>query len=282
MNRKWLAAASVPLAVALFAGCSGGSGAPALNNDEAATEAAEGVLRIATDATHPPHDFLDEDGELVGWENELMYAVAKEMGYEVVYSNVSFDALIPGLESDRYDIVFANMGVTPERLGKVDMITAFEGGQAFLGNKANGIAVETLDDLCGVSIGVTRGSTQADLVAEQSDKCVAEGGEAIEIKPFQSGDQIILAVESNRVEVYWTAQPIAQYYATQPSSQLEVAGLVPDTRNFTAIALQKDSKLTEPLREALQAVIDDGTYQDILDGWHLGDNAIEIAEIQEG
>lgn len=283
MKSRWPALAALPLAAALLAGCSGSAGPDSASESPSGDPGSDSkVMRIATDATHPPHDFLDENGKLVGWENELMLAVGERMGYEVEYSTVSFDALIPGLESDRYDVVFANMGITPERLAVVDMITAFEGGQAFLGNEANGIRIDGLEDLCGVSIGVTRGSTQADLVEQQSAKCVANGEPAVEIMPFQSGDQIILAVESNRVEIYWTAQPIASHYSMQPGSVLEIAGLVPDTRNNTAIALQKDSELTEPMRDALQSLIDDGTYQSILDEWNLSDNAIEVAEIRRG
>jgi polar amino acid transport system substrate-binding protein len=269
---------AVPLIVITLAGCAaGGSGAEQTKEPRAASS--EPALRIATDATHPPHDFLDKKGKLVGWENELMYAIADKMGRDVVYSKVGFATLIPGLQAGRYDMVFANMGITPERLQAVDMVTAFESGQAFLGNKAKGLKVDKLEDLCGISIGVTRGSTQAQLSEEQSAKCVADGKPAVQIKTFQSGDEIILAVESGRVDIYWTAQPIAQYYSTQPDSVLEIAGLVPIARSKTAIALPKGSELTEPVRKALQAVIDDGTYMKILKKWNLQDNAIKTAEI---
>lgn len=236
-------------------------------------------LIVGTDPTHPPHDFLDEDGEIVGWENEFIYAVGEQMGCEIEYQSASFDALLPGLSSNRYDLVFANMGVTAERLEVVDMVTAFAGGQAFLAHADSGLELPDLDALCGVSVGVTRGSVQADLAAEQSEKCTAAGEEPVEVMLFQTGDQIILAVESKRVDSYWTAGPIAQFYSDQPGSVLAVAGDVPGTRGVTAIALPKGSELTEPVHEAVQALIDDGTYMGILEEWGLQDNAIETSEI---
>lgn len=229
---------------------------------------------IATDPTHPPHDFLTEGGKLVGWENELMREVAKEMGREVKYEHASFDALIPGLSSGRYDVVFANMGITPERLEVLDMVSAFKSGQAFLAQEGSGLELSSLDTLCGVSVGTTRGSTQEQLATEQSKKCKDAGKPPVEIKLYEAGGDIILAVESGRVDTYWTAGPIAQYYANQPASKLEVAGEVPGTKNLTAIALPKDSGLTDDVHEAVQSLIDDGTYLEILKEWNLESGTI--------
>lgn len=276
-------ATGIASAILLTSGCSAGSTAPVDSKEQgkpsASPAASADVLRVGTDPTHPPHDLLDKDGKMVGWENDLMVAIGTKLGMTVEYSAASFDALLPGLTSGRFDAVFANMGVTAERLKVVDMVTAFESGQAFLAKKGSGLELNTLDALCGVSVGVTRGSTQADLSAEQSDKCTAAGKPPVEIKVFQSGDQIILAVESGRVDTYWTAQPIAQYYATQPGSVLVVAGDAPIERSKTAIALPKGSELTEPVHKALQALIDDGTYGDILAKWHLEDNAITTSVV---
>lgn len=236
-------------------------------------------LVVGTDPTHPPHDFLDEDGEIVGWEHDFIQEVGKEMGRDVEYRAASFDALLPGLTSGRYDLVFANMGITEDRLGVVDMVTAFAGGQAFLAHADSGLDIPDLDALCGVSVGVTRGSQQADLATAQSAKCTEAGDEPVDVKTFQAGDQIILAVEAKRVDTYWTAKPIAQYYANQPTSVLALAGDVPGTRNETAIALPKGSDLTDPVHEAVQALIDDGTYLEILEKWGLEDAAIETSRI---
>lgn len=277
-SRVSLAIVSSFAAAALMSGCGSGS-ADGADGESTGTSTGSGPLIVGTDPTHPPHDFLDENGELVGWENEFILEVAKELGREVEYKSASFDALIPGLTSGRYDLVFANMGVTAERLEVLDMVTAFAGGQAFLVHAGSGLELPTLDELCGHSVGVTRGSTQADLAAEQSQKCTEDGKEPVEIKFYQTGDQIILAVESKRVDTYWTAGPIAQYYASQPKSVLAVGGEVPGTRGISAIALPKDSELTDDVHGAVQSLIDDGTYMEILEKWKLQDNAIETSEI---
>lgn len=236
-------------------------------------------LIVGTDPTHPPHDFLNEDGEIIGWEHQFILAVAEEMGREVEYQAASFDALLPGLSSGRYDLVFANMGITAERLEVVDMVTAFASGQAFLARADSGLDISDLDELCGIGVGTTRGSQQADLAAAQSETCTAGGEDPVDVQLFQTGDQIILAVEAGRVDSYWTAEPIAQYYANTPGSVLSVVGTVPGERGLTAIALPKDSELTEPVHEAVQALIDDGTYMGVLEEWNLEAGAIETSEI---
>lgn len=242
--------------------------------------AADGeVLVVGTDPTHPPHDFLDGSGANTGWEYDFMQAVGTELGRPVQYQNAAFAALIPGLSSGRYNAVLANMGISKERLDVVDMVTVFQGGQAFLGLDGKGLDFPTLDALCGFSIGTTTGSQQADLADTQTKKCVADGKEPVEVKLFGTGDEIILAVQAGRVDVYWTAEPIAQYYATQPDSVLAVVGRVPGTVGLSAIALPKGTPLTEEMHRAVQSLIDDGTYGKILEKWSLGNNAITRSEI---
>lgn len=264
----------------------GGCGGSPNDTSERSTAGAGGSsqpskdpITVGTDPSHPPHDFLDKNGKTVGWEYEFMQAIGQQMGRPVEYKSAAFAALLPGLQSGRYDLVFANLGVTKERLAIVDMATVFKSGQAFLGNADSDLNLSTLDTLCGQTLGTTQGSTQADLAQQESDKCVASGSKAIDIKLFPTGEQIILAVESGRVDVYWTAQPIAQYYATQPGARLKIVGKVPGTTNPTAIAFPKDSPLTEEVHTAVQALIDDGTYLKILKKWQLEENAITTSEV---
>ena len=125
---------------------------------------------------------------------------------------------------------------------------------------------------------MTRGSVQADLAERQTGACVQAGRAPIGIQVFQGGDQVILAVQAGRVDAYWTAQPIAAHYAAQSGQKLIVAGEVPGAKSLTGIALPRGSELTEPVRAALQTLIDNGTYRAILTKWNLQSGAIARAE----
>lgn len=260
---------------ALLAGCGGSTSEGAKTPGPQPTANADNqVITVGTDPTHPPHDFLDKDGKIVGWERDFMEDIGKELGRPIKYESAAFAALLPGLQAKRYDLVFANVGVSAEREAAVDMVTVLNSSQAFLGQKDSQLKLSTLDTLCGVTLGTSQGSQQADAAAKQSAACTAAGKKPINIKLFPTGEAIILAVESGRAEVYWTSAPIAQYYASQPDTKLKVLGIVPDTENQSAIAFPKDSPLVPEVHKAVQKLIDDGTYASVLEKWGLSDNAI--------
>lgn len=258
-------------------GCGGdGEDVAASSGNDAASGSAPIVVGV--DPKFPPDNFLTPEGDYVGWETEIMQAIGEELGRTVEFQSTTFDALIPGLQAGRFDVVLGNLGITPERLEVVDFVSISAPDQAFLARADSGLDIQDLDDLCGKVLAVTRGSTQETLANEQQPQCDESGLPPIELQVYQSGDENILAVESGRADLYWTSQSRGVHYSTTEGTSLMIAGWN-ETSAITGIALQQDTSLTEDVHEAVGTIMDNGKYEQILAEWGMERAAIESAEI---
>jgi polar amino acid transport system substrate-binding protein len=104
-----------------------------------------------------------------------MKAAAAKLDLTPEFSNVSFDTIIPGLQAHRYDIAFGQIGITNTRMKLIDQVSTGLSNQAFVAMADSKLQINTLDDLCGVSIGISRGTRQQDFAEKQTAKCTASG-----------------------------------------------------------------------------------------------------------
>ncbi|MCA1655396.1 MAG: ABC transporter substrate-binding protein, partial [Pseudonocardiaceae bacterium] len=239
--------------------------------------AGDGTLVVATSSNLPPMTYVAEDGDtLVGFDIDMAKAVSAVLGLEADVRTAGFDALIPGLQADRYEIAMSSMGVTEERQRVVDFVSYYNGGQGFLASAASDFKVAELADLCGLRVAVQSGSTQQSTLEKESGLCAAAGQDAWELQVFPNNNAAVLAIQGDRVDVLYASISIVGYTAEQ-SPEFRVAGRY--SRAVVGAALPKDSGLTEPVRAAVQTLIDDGTYTELLAKWGLQDNGVKTAEI---
>src|SRR6202000_1697188 len=92
----------------------------------------KGTLSVASDATYAPNEFIGSDGHtVVGMDADLMTALAAAMGLKVKIANQTFDSIIPGLASGKYDVGASSFTDTKEREKTVDFVDYFVAGEAF-------------------------------------------------------------------------------------------------------------------------------------------------------
>jgi polar amino acid transport system substrate-binding protein len=179
-----LAGAVVVLVALVAAGCGGSSKKSAATTTATTSTAAEnskiaaevpakikskGTLTVAADATYAPNEFIGADGHTVeGMSPDLAHALAAVMGLKVKVVNASFDTIIPGLQSGKYDLGISSFTDTKEREKVVDFVTYFSAGTSFYVKVQGGPTINTLADLCGHKVAVERGTTQADDATAQS------------------------------------------------------------------------------------------------------------------
>ncbi len=240
---------------------------------------AKGTLVVAADASYPPNEFIDTDGKtVVGMDADLATALAKVMGLKAKVSNATFDAIIPGIASKKYDLGMSSFTDTKEREATVDFVTYFSAGTSFYGNASGGPSVAGLADLCGLKVAVEKGTTQADDATAQSKKCTSAGKDAATVSVFRDQSGANLALSSGRANLGMADSPVAAYIVKQSGGRFKLIGTPYGTAPY-GIALPKDSGLAEPVQAALKALIADGTYKKILDTWGIADGAITTPEI---
>jgi polar amino acid transport system substrate-binding protein len=230
-----------------------------------------GTLSVASDASYAPMEFVkDGTKDIVGADVDLAAALGQVMGLKADVQNATFDAIIPGLASGKYDIGMSSFTDTKEREETVDFVTYFEAGTSFFGKKG-GPAPDGLADLCGLSVAVQKGTTQAEEATAQAKTCPADKKLTLLVFPDQNGANS--AVVSGRAQISMADSPVAAYQVTQSDGQLELVGTPYGTAPY-GIAIPKNSGLAEPILAALQNLIAGGQYTAILKKWGLEQGAI--------
>ena len=222
----------------------------------------------------PPDDFRDAQGEVAGWEIDIVRAAAQALGLTLDIRPTTFDTLIPGLQAKRFDGATGQMGISDAREKVVDMVGTLTGNELFAALADSTLKVNTLDDLCGVTVGTTRGSREMVFAAEQTPKCEAAGKKPVNALAFSDGNGAAEALMSRRVEAYWLGSTAISYFVAQSHGRTKVVGSYTDP-SYLGVALPKGSDLAKPLQAAIQHLMDDGTYTKIVEKWGLADNAIK-------
>jgi polar amino acid transport system substrate-binding protein len=281
----------VALAALIAAGCGGGSkkstatttttttaAAAGMNSTIAAEVPAKikskGTLTVAADATYPPNEFVGSNGKtLAGWDVELGQALGKVMGLNWKFVNASFDTIIPGLQSGKYDIGMSSFTDTKERQKVVDFVTYFSAGTSFY-VKSGGPTINSLADLCGHSVGVERGTTQASDATAQDGKCKKAGKPGVGVHVYPDQNAANLAIQSGRQQVGMADSPVAAYIVKQSSGNFKLTGKPYNTAPY-GIAIPKNNGMTKPTLDALKELIANGTYTSLLKKWNVQQGAID-------
>jgi polar amino acid transport system substrate-binding protein len=239
-----------------------------------------GPITVATDASYPPNEFYDTDNKtIIGMDVDLSNAIAQTLGTTAKISNVGFDAILTGIQAEKYDLGVSSFTDNKEREEAVDFVTYLTAGTGFYTNADSPADVTGLESLCGKKVAVEKGTTQADDAAAQLKKCKADG-KSMTVSVFADQNAANLAITSGRADVGMADSPVASYIVEQSGGKLERIDAKYDFGTAPyGIALAKDSKLTPAIQAAVQSLIDNGTYDAILKKWNLQGEGIDTAEI---
>jgi polar amino acid transport system substrate-binding protein len=241
--------------------------------------AADGKIVVGSDASYAPNEFVDTDGTtIIGMDVDLGKAVGQKLGLQVEFQNSAFDGILPGIAAKKYELGMSSFTDNAEREKVVDMVTYFSAGTKMATLKGNPDGLN-LDDLCGKTIAVQRGTVQVDDLTARSDKCTAAGKPAINQQPFQAQTDVTLALTGKRAQGMLADSPVVDYAVSQTNGQLEVVGEAYDTAPY-GIAVPKNSgDYAKAVQGAVQALMTDGTYKTILDKWSVSSGAITESKI---
>ncbi|NDV49329.1 transporter substrate-binding domain-containing protein [Salipiger sp. PrR003] len=232
----------------------------------------ENGIDIAVFNDWAPDEFL-EDGQLKGWSVELSQAISDRLGVSFNYVPTGWDAIIPGLISGRFDAAFASMGATEERLKSLDFVSQRTAGTGFAFLKSSGLKIEEREDVCGHSSAIINGSWDHDLMETlNAEVCSAQGLEPIDIQTFSSQSAAELAVQSGRVDMTAAARAKLVYMAKN-NPVFEVGGLEA-AATHSCIGVPKDSEIGPLFTAVIQALIEDGTYEQIMGNWGLNNDSM--------
>lgn len=239
--------------------------------------ASAGVLKIGVDASYAPNEFEADDGSVTGWDAELAEAVAAKLGLEVEWEKNLFDAILPKVAGGTLDLGWSSFTDNAERQAQVDFVDYYSAGLQF----AKTAGSEDLTEYCGVTIAIQASTTSEQFLQAESDACVADGKDAVDMLKSDGQDEATNNAVLGRADYMLADSPITQYGVAQSDGKLELSGEIFDSAPY-GVVIEKDGELVEAIQAAMQAIIDDGTYLEILEEWGVEAGAVTEATVNAG
>lgn len=219
-------------------------------------EAAQKVYVVGTNAEYPPFEYV-ENGEIAGFDAEIIKEAAKRMGIEYKWLNTNFDGLIPALQTKKVDIVIAGMSVTPEREKAVNFSVPYlTSNVAIVTNSKN--PIKDMNDLSGKSYGVELGTTK-----EASARKI----NGAEVVPFSSTTGALVALKSGKIDGMVLDESVSSKYI-EKNPELVLVGVMEGEPK--AAAFNKDDKeLMENFSKVLEEMMADGTVAELREKYKI-------------
>ena len=225
-----------------------------------------GTLVVGVNLPYPPNEFKDESGELVGFDVDLINAVATTLGLTAEYKEADFSKIIPSVASGAFDVGMSSVTDTKEREKLVDFVTYFTAGTLWAQRPGSDIDPR---NACGKRIAVKATTIHEKQEMPAKNKaCVEAGEEQIKIVDFIDYEQVINAVLDGQVDAMTADSPFTAYAIKQSDGKLEAAGSTFESAPY-GWPVQKDSLLGQSLLKALESVIESGAYKQIATKWGL-------------
>ncbi|MEW1698748.1 ABC transporter substrate-binding protein [Streptomyces sp. NPDC093249] len=243
-----------------------------------------GTLILGVSAkSNPPLAFrATDDTTLIGVELDLATLIADALGLKPEFNAVSWENLFVGLDSGKYDGVLSNVTVTEERKDKYDFATYRLDDLAFEAKKGSGWKVKGPEDVSGKRIAVGTGTNQEKILVDWSQQNEKAGRKGVDIKYYDNTTDYYLALQSGRIDGYLGPNPTVAYHvatAGQTEAVGKFSGAGAGLQGKIAATTKKDSGLVAAYAAAIDHLIENGTYAQVLKRWGLDSEAVAKSEI---
>ncbi|WP_439691377.1 transporter substrate-binding domain-containing protein [Curtobacterium sp. SP.BCo] len=259
-------------------------------HDELPTDVKEsGKLVIGIGALpsgYPPLAFTGDDQKtLTGSEPDLGRLVAAKLGLEPQVKNATWDNLFVGIDGGSTDVGLSNITVTEQRKEKYDFASYRQDNLALQVKQGSTLRFDGDPSvLAGKTIATDSGTNQEKILLGWK-KDLEEKGETITVKYYPDANAKLLAVQSGKVDGYLGPNPTIAYQNKQNAGTAKAtetagtySGAGADLQGLIAATTKKGNGLAKPIQEAINELIDDGTYATWLKAYNLSNEAVQQSE----
>ena len=263
--KKFLAMGLMSVMVLSLAACGGSTDTDSEAADGDSESGEVTTYTAVTEATFPPFDTVDEEtGEIIGFDMDLMNAIAEDQGFAVEYVDMEFDSLIPALQAGNGDIITAGMNAEdPERQAQVDFSDTYYDSALVVVVKADNETITSIDDLTAdMKVASQIGTTGADEV-----NSLAEAGSIKEAVILNGFDTCMLQLINGDVQAVIIDKPVAEAYMNKQEGKVKTVGEPLNAESYGFAVQKGNTELLEKINTGLQNVKDNGTYDELIEKW---------------
>jgi polar amino acid transport system substrate-binding protein len=283
---RWASACAAALALALAAtGCGGDdsneSESPAASNASGSAPgpiADEGKITACMDVSFPPMEYFESAGSRkpVGFDVDLITAIAKQWGVTPQFSETSFDGLLPALSGGRCDVVASGIFITEERTATFPAVPYLKSRRVLLVREGNPEGISRLEDLSGKTA-ATQVSTEYEKTLRKLDKDLkAQGKSGINIQTYPKASDAVQQLVVGRAVAVYTQDTEAAFRSKAQPGEFEIAFRDPDAETFGIYHRKDETELGTGLKEAVDKMRQDGSLTDIAKRWGLPETGTEL------
>jgi polar amino acid transport system substrate-binding protein len=239
-------------------------------------ELQDGILTVGSSFNFEPITFVDaETAAPNGLDIDLAAALARSLCVDVEFATTDFGDLIDAVNTAEFDVIMSAMTITDERSQDIDFIPYANVGTAILVRAGNPTEARGLADLCGLAVAVQRETIQVGQLEEQSRDCIRNEDASIDILQFDTNPVAVTDLVTAGSDASISDFPVAFVDEAESNGRLELLEEQIAPLPY-GIGVRKDSTtLNSVLTEALNDLIDSGTYESTLDAWSLANAALE-------
>ncbi|MDG3576414.1 transporter substrate-binding domain-containing protein [Rhizobium sp. YJ-22] len=236
-----------------------------------------GVLKVCTSGEFPPMEYYENPGDkdLVGFEIDLLDAIAKRWDAKAEYVVGDFKGLLPSLDSKRCDLVASGILITPARLEKYDGIPYF-GSHIVLVTAASDKETKAPADVSGKVMAIEAGTSYEKIVADLNTELEAAGKPPVQAQTYPSAAGVIQQILVGRATATITQDTTAAYRMLQVPGKLSIPYTYDQSENY-GIYLRKSAGDREMLKQAIEALQASGEMKAMLKKWNLPETATDVS-----
>jgi len=219
-------------------------------------------IRVATEAAYPPFEMVDENTkELVGFDIELVNAIADKAGFEVEFANTPFDSVLAGMATCQYDAAASAITITAERSEKMGFSDPYINAGQVTTVRLENSDITGPADLKGKTIGVQLSTT---------GQIEAEKIEGATIKPYDTVDLAFLDLANGQVDAVVADYPTTLNYVNKSKDKIKITGEVFTDESYGIAVCKTNTELLEKINKAIAELKADGTIAKLEEKWLAG------------
>jgi len=229
----------------------------------------QGTLTVGVNPDVAPIKFVDDDGNIVGFTPDLLSAAAALLDVKLRFSQASFDALIPGMNANRFDVLLS-LSDFESRHKVVTFVDYLNMGETIVAKPDTRISLKSLNDLCGLQTGILRGTAAVKESGEVNERCIKSGKKALNVSTYPDANMTLLSLSTGASDVAWVDSPVGYYNAAKFPTKYKVIFFSPVAPYGIGFGVdEKGKQLARAVQQALIKLQKDGVYDILLKKWSL-------------
>lgn len=220
----------------------------------------DNTLVVASDAAFPPFEFVDEETkEIIGFDIDLMNAIANQADLDIAYQNVAWDPLLAGMANCQYDMAISAMTITADRAEQFSFSDPYINAGQIVTVTMDNNAIMGPADLEGMTIGAqigTTGAMEAEAIANTT------------VKVYDTYELAFLDLANGQIDAVIGDYPTAAAFVNKNSATLKTVGEVFTDENYGIAFCKGNTALIAKVNDALAALKSEGFIDDLVVKWY--------------